>query len=44
MKILNALEFVDPALFAPIEAVHELMTSRPADRSERAKDRTAAKV
>lgn len=31
----------DPARFVPIEAVQELMTSRHADRSERAKDRAA---
>ncbi|WP_380997290.1 phage protease [Sedimentitalea sp. HM32M-2] len=34
----------DPARFVPIEAVQELMTSHHADRSERAKDRAAAKV
>jgi phage I-like protein len=40
----TAARMPDPARFVPIEAVHELMASRQADRSERAKDRAEAKV
>lgn len=40
----TAARMPDPARFVPIEAVQDLMTSRHADRSERARDRAAAKV
>lgn len=39
----TAAQKPDPARFVPIEAVQELMASHHTDRSERAKDRAAAK-
>lgn len=40
----SAAQRPDPARFVPIEAVQELMTSRYADRAERARERVQIKV